>query len=152
MKTYIRTFRSDNTKIHDVELFGGQDDTRVVLFCARRAVACNGYAVVITQDTALPNAIANAFLDGYIGALQYGQGGAPINKRCTVGAGWVQVLVYSEGAGERASELPYDDVEADAWELVQYVDYCENLADFYEEDVNSCDDERLDNESFYVEL
>ncbi len=43
--------------------------------------------------------------------------------------------MYSEGAAERASELPYNDVEADAWELVQYVDYCENLAAYYAEDV-----------------
>lgn len=127
MKTYIRTFRSDNTKIHDVELFGGQDDTRVALLCTRRAIACNGYAVVVTQDADIPNAIANAFLDGYLGALQYGQGGASINKRCTVGKDWTQVLVYSEGAAERASELPYNDVEADVWELVQYVDYCESF-------------------------
>lgn len=134
-KTYIRTFRSDNTKIHDIQLFGGQDDTRVVLFCARRAVACNGYAVVITQNDALPNAIANAFLDGYLGALKFGQGGAPINKRCTVGANWVQVLIYSEGAAERASELCFNDVEAEAWDLAQWVDYSEYLAQYYAEDV-----------------
>lgn len=134
-KTYIRTFGVSNAKIHDVELVGGQDDVRVVLFCTRRAIACNGYAVVITQDTALPNAIANAFLDGYLGALQFGQGGAAFSTPCKALAGWTVVKVYSQGAAERASELPYNDVEADAWELVQYVDYCENLAAYYAEDV-----------------
>lgn len=134
-KTYIRTFRGDNTKIHDVELNGGQDDTLVVLFCARRAVACNGYAVVVTQDANMPDAISNAFLDGYLGALQFGQGGAPINRRCTVGEGWTQVLVYSEGAAERASESSCDDVEAEAWDLAQWVDYSEYLAQYYAEDV-----------------
>lgn len=133
-KTYIRTFNANSVKIHDVELNGGQDDRKVVLFCTRRAIACNGYAVVITQDACMPDAIANAFLDGYLGALQFGQGGYPINDRCTVGADWVQVLVYSEGAAERASKLPYNDVKSDAWVLTQYVDYCENP---YDEDVSS---------------
>lgn len=136
-KTYIRTFRSDNTKIHDIEIFGGQDDTRVVLFCARRAVAVNGHAVVITQDTNMPDVISNAFLDGYLGELQFGQGGAPINDRCTVGKDWVQIRVYSEGAAERADGTGVDYVGADASDLAQYVDYCENLANYYSEDVSS---------------
>lgn len=137
MKTYIRTFRSDNTKIHDIELNGGQDDVRVALFCVRRAVAADGFAVVVTQNDAVSEAVHEAFFDGYIGALANAEGGAAFSSPCKALNGWILVKVYSEGSGERASESPVDDVSAETWELVQYVDYCENQADYYAEDVSS---------------
>lgn len=130
MKTYIRTFDKNHVKINDLKLDGGQDNRIVVLFCLRRAVDCGGHAVVITQDAHIPDAISDAFLDGYLG-----QGGYPINDLCTVGEDWFQVRVYSEGAAERASETDVDDVSEDAWDLAQHVDYFENMASYYAEDV-----------------
>lgn len=136
-KTYIRTFNASNAKIHDVELIGNSDDVRVALFCARRAVAVDGFAVILTQSDAVSEAVHDAFLDGYIGNLINAEGGAAFSDPCKSIDGWIVVRVFSEGAAERASDSPLDVMDEEVWYLTQWVDYRECLAAHYDEDVNS---------------
>lgn len=104
-KTFIRTFRSDNTKIHDVELFGGQDDARVALFCVRRAMAVGGYAVVITNNDALSISVFEQW-NGYLAAVSEGYCGDWHDSE--VAKGYAVALIHKDEAAYSAMDAEWD--------------------------------------------
>lgn len=128
MKTFIRTFNANNAKIHDLQLNGGRDDVRVALFTVRRALAVNGFAVVVSQDSQIGVAVQDAFMDGYIGVLSRSEG-AFASTDPSPGNEWHVTKVYSEAfASDEDAWYCVQDSFAD---LLQWADYRENCVRFY---------------------